>query len=265
MSTASPTPSSPPTESGGPAGAVYADRGSSHLDILLALMVTVVILSGIGAAKGVSFGTVPGAGFEIITDGGFFLFPLAYVLGDVITELYGPRTARRAILTAFVVSILATLSYQVIIALPSFDDEYGRAKQEALELALGPVWIVVLASLAGFLAGQTLNSQVVSRMKRRLGEKGLVARLFTSSGLGELVDTIIFCTIASAAIGITTVQQWAEYTVLGFLYKVLVQYAMIPVTAAVIRWLKRTDPSYQAALAARATASDEGQVSAAAR
>ncbi len=213
-------------------------------------MVCVVLLSGIGAAKGVSFGTIPGTGFEIITDGGFFLFPLAYILGDVITELYGPRAARRAILTSFAASALATLSYQVLIVLPPFPDEYGLAKQAAIEMALGPVWIVVLAGLAGFLAGQSLNSLLVSRMKQRMGERGLLARLFTASGLGELVDTIIFCTIASAAIGITSVQQWAEYTVLGFVYKVAVQYAAIPVTAAVIRWLKRTDPTYQARLQA---------------
>jgi len=212
-------------------------------------MVTVVILSGIGAAKGVSFGEVPGTGFEIITDGGFFLFPLAYVLGDIVTELYGPRAARRAILTAFTVSIIASISYQVIIALPPLSDEYGQAKQAALALALGPVWIVVIAGLAGFLAGQSLNSQVVGRMKARMGERGLIGRLFTSSGLGELVDTIIFCTIASAAIGLTTIEQWAQYTILGFLYKVIVQYAMIPVTATVIRWLKRTDPTYRARLA----------------
>ncbi|PMC75896.1 queuosine precursor transporter [Brachybacterium sp. UMB0905] len=244
----SPTTETPP-HSGRPVGAVYADRGSSHFDILLAAMVTVVILSGIGAAKGVSFGTIPGIGFEVITDGGFFLFPLAYVLGDIITELYGPRAARRAIFTSFVVSVLASVSYHVIIALPPFPDEYGLAKQAALEVALGPVWIVVLAGLAGFLAGQTLNSQVVSRMKNRMGERGLVGRLLTSSGLGELVDTIIFCSIASVAIGITTLEQWFEYTLLGFLYKVLVQYAMIPVTSAVIRWLKRTDPTYQRRLA----------------
>ena len=108
---------------------------------------------------------------------------------------------------------------------------------------------MVLAGLAGFLAGQSLNSFVVSRMKGRTGEKGLISRLFTSSGLGELVDTIIFCSIASVAIGITSIEQWAEYTILGFVYKVAVQYAMIPVTSAVIRWLKRTDPTYQARLA----------------
>lgn len=218
-------------------------------------MITVVILSGIGGAKGVTFGDIPGTGFEIITDGGFFLFPLAYILGDVITELYGLASARRAIFASFAASIVASIAYWVIIALPPFPDEYGLAKQAALELALGPVWIVVLAGLLGFLAGQSLNSFLVSRMKRRTGERGLIGRLFTASGMGELVDTIIFCTVAAQAIGITSIQQWAEYTILGFVYKVAVQNAAIPVTAAFIRWLKRTDPTYQAGLRALASAS----------
>lgn len=238
--------------SGRPVGPVYADRGASHYDVLAVLMAVVVILSGIGASKGVTFGTIPGIGFEIITDAGFFLFPLAYILGDVITEIYGARAARRALITAFAMNVLAVITYQIVIALPGFTDEFGTAKQQALELALGPVWIVVLAGLLGFLAGQSLNTLVMSRMKRRSGERGLVGRLLTSSGLGELVDTIVFCSIAATAIGITTLEQWAEYTVLGFLYKVLVQYAAIPVTSAVIRWIKRTDPSYQARLRAAA-------------
>lgn len=240
--------SSPAPPSGRPVGAVYADRGASHYDILLALMGAVVILSGIGASKGVLLGTIPGIRFDIITDGGFFLFPLAYILGDVITELYGVRAARRAILTSFALNILAVISYQVIIWLPGFHDAYATAKQSALETALGPVWLIVLASVCGFLAGQSINSLVMSRMKARTGERGLIGRLFSSSGLGELADTIIFCSIASAAIGITTLRQWAEYTLLGFVYKVAVQYLAIPVTAAVIRHLKRTDPTYQARL-----------------
>ncbi len=228
--------------SGSPAGkAIYADRGNSHYDILAALMAVVVIISGIGGAKGVLVGFV-------ITDAAFFLFPLAYIVGDIITELYGPGAARRAILTSFALNIFAVACYSIIIALPGFTDEYGIAKQEALELAIGPVWIIVLASVVGFLAGQTLNSTIVSRMKRRTGERGLIARLFTSSGMGELVDTILFCAIAASAIGITSIGQWLNYTAFGVLYKVIVQYAAIPVTATVIRWLKRTDPTYQAQL-----------------
>ena len=69
------------------------------------------------------------------------------------------------------------------------------------------------------------------------------------TGVQTCALPIFFCSIASVAIGITTIEQWAEYTILGVLYKVLVQYAMIPVTSAVIRWLKRTDPTYQRRLA----------------
>lgn len=216
----------------------YADAGSPHYAVLLAGISVVVILSNIGASKGVQFG-------PIITDGGFFLFPLAYILGDVITELYGAKAARRAIVMGFVAAILSVVCYAVVIALPGFDDDYGRSKQAALETALGPVWQIVLAGLLGYAAGQTLNTLVMVLMKRRSGESGLLARLASSTGLGEFVDTLVFCTVAATAIGITSVGQWANYTFFGFLYKVLVQYAAMPLTAWGIRWLKRHEPTYQ--------------------
>lgn len=226
----------------------FADVGSPHYAMMLAAICVVVILSGIGASKGVVFG-------PIITDGGFFLFPLAYILGDVITEVYGGRAARRAIIMGFIANITSVLCYALIIALPGFTDDYGLQKQTALEGALGPVWQVVLAGLLGYAGGQTLNTLVMLVMKRRSREKGLFARLASSTGVGEFVDTLIFCTVAATAIGISSVGQWANYTFFGFLYKVIVQYAAMPVTAVFIRWLKRHEPSYQAALkAAEATA-----------
>ena len=91
----------------------------------------------------------------IITDGGFFLFPLAYILGDVISEVYGFKVARRAIFTTFALSVFASLCYWIIIALPGFDDDFGASKQAALEGALGPVPQIVLASCWRSSAGQT--------------------------------------------------------------------------------------------------------------
>ena len=145
----------------------------------------------------------------------------------------------------FIAAILSVVCYAVVIALPGFDDDYGRSKQAALETALGPVWQIVLAGLLGYAAGQTLNTLVMVLMKRRSGERGLFARLASSTGLGEFVDTLVFCTVAATAIGITSVGQWANYTFFGFLYKVLVQYAAMPLTAWLIRWLKRNEPSYR--------------------
>ncbi|MFJ3958815.1 queuosine precursor transporter [Arthrobacter sp. NPDC090010] len=228
------------TQAPAPAGkAHYASTGSPFFGILLAVMAVIVILSNIGASKGVVFG-------PIVTDGGFFLFPLAYVLGDVISEVYGFKVARKAIISTFVLSIFASLCYWVIILLPGFDDDYGRSKQAALEGALGPVPQIVLASLVAFLAGQTINSWILVKMKARSGEKSLWARLMGSSGAGEFVDTLIFCSIAAPVIGITDAPTFINYVLVGFLYKTLVEYVLVPVTSLVIRAIKRREPSYGA-------------------
>lgn len=219
----------------------YATRGSSHFDVLVALMAVVIVLSNIGASKGVLLG-------PIVTDGGFFLFPVAYIVGDVISEVYGFRAARRATLLGFGASLLAVVCFWVMIALPGFGDDYGLAKQAAFETALGPVWQVVLASVVGFLAGQLSNAWVMSRLKARNQERHLVLRLMGSTGVGEALDTLLFCTIAASAIGITSIGQWANYAFFGFLWKTLVEYAFMPVTRVVIGWLKKREPSYQAAL-----------------
>ena len=146
----------------------------------------------------------------IITDGGFFLFPLAYILGDVISEVYGFKVARKAIVTTFALSVFASVCYWIIIALPGFDDDFGASKQAALEGALGPVPQIVLASLLAFLAGQTINSWILVKMKARTGEKSLWARIMSSSVAGEFVDTLIFCSIAASVIGITDFGMFRE-------------------------------------------------------
>ena len=218
----------------------FAAVGSPYFGILLAFMAVIVIISNIGGSKGVLIG-------PIVTDGGFFLFPFAYILGDVISEIYGFKVARKAIVTTFALSIFASLCYWVIIALPGFTDDFGMAKQEALEVALGPVPQIVLAGLLGFLAGQTINSWVMVRLKARQGEKKLWARLMGSSGAGEFVDTVIFCTISAPVIGIVGFGMFANYVLVGFVYKTAVEFLFIPVTTVVIRWFKRHEPSYQTA------------------
>jgi len=163
----------------------------------------------------------------------------------VITEVYGPRAAKRAIATGFLGNLSAVLVYSLIIWLPGFDDDFGLAKQAALEVALGPVWIVVLASLLGYAGGQSTNSLIMWAGKRRHQESKLYRRLISSTGAGEAVDTIIFCTIAARAIGIDNFAQWANYAFFGYLWKVLVELALMPITARVIGWTKNREPSYR--------------------
>jgi len=222
-----------------PAAPRFASIGSPQFGIMLAVMAVVLILSNIGASKGVAIGPV-------ITDGGFFLFPLAYILGDVISEVYGFKVARKAIITSFALSVFASLCYWVIIALPGFDDEYGSVKQAALEGALGPVPQIVLASLLAFLAGQTINSWILVKMKARTGERSLWARIMGSSVAGEFVDTLIFCSIAASVIGITDAAMFVNYVLVGFLYKTLVEFAFVPLTSLAIGWVKKREPSYGA-------------------
>lgn len=199
--------------------------------VLLALFVAVFVISNITATKAVAIG-------PIITDGAFFLFPLAYVIGDVLAECFGFRATRRAIWTGFGVTILAVVSFYIAIALPAAEF-YEHQPQFATILGLVPQ--IVLASLAGYLVGQLLNSWVLVKLKEKTGEKSLWARLLGSTLVGEFGDTLVFCLIAAPAIGITTVGDTVNYTLFGFAWKTLVEVAVMPITYTAIRWVKQRE------------------------
>lgn len=241
------TDSSPAVTNSAEDGEVhYASRGSTHFDVLLALFAVVLVVSNIAATKGIEFG----AGsfsigslqiLPIVTDGGAFLFPLAYILGDVISEVYGFKAARRAIFTGFSMALLAALTFLVVQHAPSAS---FYENQGAFESVLGFVPQIVAASLAGYLVGQFLNSFVLVRMKAKTSEPHLFARLATSTGVGELADTFIFCAIAATAIGIDSMGTFWNYFLVGFVYKTAVEFLVMPITMTVIAWLKRREPTY---------------------
>jgi uncharacterized integral membrane protein (TIGR00697 family) len=177
----------------------------------------------------------------IVTDGGAFLFPLAYILGDVISEVYGFRAARRAIFTGFAMALLAAGTFWVVEQAPGASFYENQA---AFESVVGPVAQIVLASVVGYVVGQLVNSGVLVWMKRRTAERGLFARLATSTGAGELADTFLFCAIAASAIGITSMGVFWNYFVVGVVYKVAVELIVMPVTMLFIAWLKNREPTY---------------------
>lgn len=224
----------------------YASRGSSYFDVILAMFCVVLVVSNIVATKGIELGSWQWSIGSlqispIITDGGAFLFPLAYILGDVVSEVYGFRAARRAILTGFALAIVAAVTFYVVQLAPAAD---FYANQDAYEAVLGFVPRIVLASLCGYVVGQLINSFVLVRMKARTSERGLWSRLIGSTGAGEAADTLIFCAIAASAIGITSMGQFWNYAVIGFVYKVSVEIVISPLTMAVIGALKRREHSY---------------------
>ena len=200
----------------------FASRGSTYFDVLLAAFCVVLVVSNIAATKGIEFGSWE---FSIgsvqispvVTDGGAFLFPLAYILGDVISEVYGFRAARRAIFTGFAMALVAAGTFWVVEQAPAASFYENQA---AFESVVGPVAQIVLASVVGYVVGQFINSWVLVRMKRATAERGLFARLATSTGAGELADTFLFCAIAASAIGITSMGVFWNYFVVGVIYKV---------------------------------------------
>ncbi|WP_448851777.1 queuosine precursor transporter [Corynebacterium sp. 335C] len=198
---------------------------------IVAVFCGVLIISNITATKGVQIGPA-------VTDGAFFLFPLSYILGDVLSECYGFRATRRAIWTGFGVLALGLLSFWIAIQLPPAD---FYANQEAFATVLGTVPQLVLAGLAGYAVGQLLNAWSLVAIKRRTGERTLWARLIGSTVVGELADTVIFCAIAASAIGIVEWTDFANFVIVGFLWKAGVEVVCLPLTYAAIGWVKRHD------------------------
>ena len=165
----------------------------------MALFCGLLLISNVAATKTITVvdGLPAFVGGGIFTDGGALLFPLTYILGDVLAEVYGLRQARRAILVGFILAALAALTFLAVGAAPPGP---GYENQEAFVSVLGFVPRIVLASLVGYLAGQFLNAYVLVKLKERTRERGLAARLVTSTVVGEFADTALFCFIAFAGV-----------------------------------------------------------------
>ncbi|MBP1818598.1 queuosine precursor transporter [Mycobacterium sp. OAE908] len=218
--------------------AAFAQVGSKYYPTFVAVFTALVIISNVTATKGVAFG-------PIITDGGFIVFPLTYVIGDVLSEVYGFKAARRAIFLGFAMNGLAALTFWVTIYLPAAD---FYTNEEHFENIVHAYTQLIIAGLAGFIVGQTINAWVVVWIKEKTKEKHLWARLVGSTFAGQLGDTLVFCSIAANAIGISTFRDFVVYTGLGWFYKTAVEVVMLPVTYRVIAYVKRHEPTYGVAI-----------------
>ena len=210
----------------------HAKTATGPYPIVVATFVALLLISNIGAVKLIGFG-------PIITDGGAFLFPLVYITGDVLTEVYGLRAARRAILTAFALQLLAALTFWVATQAPP---AAGWDMQDAYASVLGFVPRIVLASLVAFLVGELLNSYVLIRIKQHTRERFLWARLLGSTAVGQLADTVVFCTIAFG--GVVSGSELLSYIAFGYVYKTGLEALLLPVTYRVVALVKRREPTY---------------------
>ena len=209
-------------------------RQFRYYDFVMAAFVAILLLSNIiGAAKPAAL-TLNGE--QWIFGAGILFFPLGYVIGDVLTEVYGYARARRVIWAGFVALLFMAFMSWVVVALPPAPGWPGQA---AYESVFGQVWRIVFASITAFWAGEFINSYVMARMKIWTGGKHLWSRTIGSTVVGQGIDSIIFYPLAFG--GIWSNEQVISVMLTNWLLKVGWEVVLTPVTYGVVGWLKRKE------------------------
>ena len=197
-------------------------------DVVMAAFVAILLLSNlIGAAKLATLG-----GFTF--GAGILFFPIGYVIGDVLTEVYGYAHARRCIWVGFSALLFMAFMSWVVVSLPP---AAGWSGQEAYESVFGQVPRIVLASIVAFWAGEFVNSFVLARMKIMTRGKHLWTRTIGSTVFGQAVDSVIFYPLAF--LGVWSTSQVLTVMLTNWALKVSWEAVLTPVTYAVVGWLKR--------------------------
>ena len=222
----------------------FATTGSAYYPTLVAVFTGLVLISNVAATKGIAFGPIIGD-WSLITDGGFIVFPLTYVIGDVLSEVYGFAATRRAIYIAFVMEALAAVTFWLTAYLPAADFYTNQAAFEAVVEAVHSVDHRRAGRLHRRADAERLGVGADQGAGRR---KTLWVRLIGSTVVGEFADTLVFCSIAAGAIGISTWRDFITYVALGWVYKTAVEVVVLPVTYRVIAFIKRREPTYQPAV-----------------
>ncbi len=206
-------------------------RYSSWFMIIVALFVTSLITANITAVKLVNL-------FGFILPAAILIFPLSYIIGDVLTEVYGYGQARRVIWLGFFCNFITVLAIWMGQLLPAASFWDG---QEAYQRILGYTPRLLLASFLAYLAGEFANSFVLAKMKIATGGRWLWMRTIGSTLVGQGLDSLVFITLAFvgtipvSALVLTIVTQW--------LAKSIYEAAVTPLTYVVVKFLKRKEGS----------------------
>lgn len=210
-----------------------------YYDFLMAGTVAVLLCSNlIGPAKACVL-TLPVIGVVTFGAGNLF-FPISYIFGDVMTEVYGFARARRAIWAGFAAMLFATAMSAMIIAMPaSPDSEYNKVLQPALEVVFGNTWRIVVASMLAFWVGDFLNSYVMARMKLWTNGRMLWTRTIGSTVCGQSVDSLLFYPIAFY--GLMDNKTLGALMVFNVVFKIGVEVLFTPLTYLVVNKLKKAE------------------------
>ncbi len=203
--------------------------GSPYFLTIVALYVTSLITANLLAVKVLEFG-------PWVTDAGLLTFPIAYIVGDILTEVYGFKAARRVIWLGFICNTIAVLTFQLAGALPAEGSWDGH---EAWSRIFDSTPRILAASLIAYLVGEFANSIVLARMKVATNGRWLWTRTISSTFVGQGLDTIIFVTIAFT--GVFSGQVIWEMIYTGWILKTSYEILATPVTYLVVGTLKKKE------------------------
>jgi hypothetical protein len=219
-------------------------RSYRYYDLVMALFVTVLLVSNIASsAKIVSWGvTLPVIGLPLAFDAGTLLFPIAYVFGDILTEVYGYARGRRVIWVGFAMALLMSGTLWLVGRLPGEETWSATVGQAAYNAVLGGVITggIVIASLVAYSAGEFSNSYILARMKVWTHGRYLWSRTIGSTVVGQAIDTVLFVTIA-CALGVFPWSLALTLIVSNYIFKVGIEVVCTPVTYRVVDFFKRRE------------------------
>ena len=217
-------------------------RQFRFFDLFMAVFVTVLVVSNVASSAKIIDLHFSIFGVPLAFDGGTLLFPVSYIFGDILTEVYGYKRSRRVIWTGFICLILASAVFWLVGVLPGEASWQTYAGDGAYGAILGGMSSggIVLGSLAGYWGGEFTNSAILSRLKVMTKGRFLWLRTISSTLAGELVDSVLFVVVASA-FGIFP---WALFTTLvvtNYLFKTAIEVLMTPLTYIVVNTTKRIE------------------------
>jgi uncharacterized integral membrane protein (TIGR00697 family) len=205
---------------------VAMEKMYKYLGTISVFFVAVLLISNVASTKVVDFGW-------FTFDGGTLLFPLSYIFGDILTEVYGYKKSRGVIWLGFICALVMSLVFIIVGKLPPAPDWENQAAYDAI---LGLTPRIVLASLVAYCCGSFSNAFVLAKMKVFTQGKHLWTRTIGSTVVGELVDSSLFILIAF--LGVLPSGLLLTLIISNYIFKTLVEVVFTPVTYRVVKFLK---------------------------
>jgi uncharacterized integral membrane protein (TIGR00697 family) len=211
-----------------------------YYDLIMALFVTVLLISNLLSSAKIIDLRVSLGPLDLAFDAGTLVFPISYIFGDVLTEVYGYRRSRRVIWAGFGANVLLGLFVWLAGVLPGETEWQGYAGQEAYDAILGGVSGLIVASLAAYFLGEFSNSYVLAKMKVWTEGRWLWARTIGSTLVGQLIDTTVFMLIATA-LGVFPPELMLTLIATNYILKVGLEVLLTPLTYRIVTLLKAAE------------------------